>query len=112
MSDENELEELRYELNELKNGPKYIKLRNNHESLSYIENLSFDNAVEALHETEMRLSILSLADESLIDKKFQKQILKKEFNSYICHLNHDKLKQFLQDHRVQIARVRDKLNNL
>ena len=113
MYDDEELDDLKEELNELKTGPKYIDLRNTDLGFNtYPHDMALDDAVEALDETEKRLNVFLLADETLIDKKFQKRILTKELNDYIGHLHHDKLKKFLQDHRVQISRVKDKLNNM
>jgi hypothetical protein len=66
---------------------------------------SYIMAVAVLVEINRRLCIISKADNSLIDKEYQKRSLHREMNNHILNLNGTDLQAFLENERILIAKV-------
>jgi hypothetical protein len=69
------------------------------------ERIRYYFAEAALKEIGKRLSLLTKADNSLIDKKFLKKILKKELNRHLLNLNASQLKTFMENNRTFLERT-------
>jgi len=86
--------------------PRYFNLEPSSSELKeYEQSYNLMIAERALEEAEDRLRVLVQADDKLIDKRYQKQIIKKELNHYIALLDGDGLRKFLQDHRMRLSDV-------
>lgn len=104
MYDENQVNEE----NEIMDEEMAIDLGGIPENIAYPhspERIRYYLAETALKEISRRLNLLTKADNSLIDKKFHKKILKRELNKYIFYLNASQLENFMENNRTFLARA-------